>query len=54
KNRQYNDKSIYNECSLNRELRLAINLLEFEFAERMLLGAQFRKNEINPLDYIYD
>lgn len=29
------------------------HLLEFEVAERLLLGAQYRKNEINPLDYIY-
>lgn len=31
-----------------------VNLtLEFETAERLLLAAQFRKKEINPLDYIY-
>ena len=29
------------------------NMLEFEVAERFLLGAQFRKGSINPLDYIY-
>lgn len=30
-----------------------LNILEFEVAERLLLGAQLRKNEINPIDYIY-
>ena len=29
------------------------NLLEFETVARFLLAAQFRKREINPLDYIY-
>ena len=29
------------------------HVLEFTVAERLLLGAQFRKEEINPLDYIY-
>jgi hypothetical protein len=29
------------------------NLLEFETVARLLLAAQFRKLEINPLDYIY-
>ena len=28
-------------------------MLEFEVAERLLLAAQFRKDEINPVDYIY-
>eukprot|EP00095_Tigriopus_kingsejongensis_P005843 maker-scaffold697_size109876-snap-gene-0.23 protein:Tk05843 transcript:maker-scaffold697_size109876-snap-gene-0.23-mRNA-1 annotation:"poly(adp-ribose) polymerase pme-5-like" len=30
-----------------------LNNLDLEAAERLLLGAQFRKEEINPLDYIY-
>jgi hypothetical protein len=29
------------------------NLLEFETVSRFLLAAQYRKAEINPLDYIY-
>ena len=29
------------------------NLLEFGTVARFLMAAQFRKNEINPLDYIY-
>ncbi|CAH1779903.1 unnamed protein product [Owenia fusiformis] len=35
------------------EFALINNLLEFEVAERVLLGAQLRKNEIHPLDYVY-
>ncbi len=27
--------------------------LELEVAERLLLAAQYRKREVNPLDYIY-
>jgi len=38
---------------LNKEFDRVEKTLEFETAERILLGAQFRKNEINPLDYIY-
>nr|XP_040569948.1 LOW QUALITY PROTEIN: poly [ADP-ribose] polymerase tankyrase-like [Lepeophtheirus salmonis] len=40
-------------CSQS-EIRITSYLLEFEFAERVLLGAQYRKKEINPLDYIYN
>ena len=35
------------------EMNRVLKTLEFEVAERLLLGAMFRKNEINPLDYIY-
>jgi hypothetical protein len=38
---------------LDQELDRVRNLLEFETAARYLMAAQFRKNEINPLDYIY-
>ncbi|CAB4067234.1 unnamed protein product [Lepeophtheirus salmonis] len=45
---------ILTEFVLESEIRITSYLLEFEFAERVLLGAQYRKKEINPLDYIYN
>ncbi|XP_071745182.1 uncharacterized protein [Lepeophtheirus salmonis] len=45
---------ILTEFVLQSEIRITSYLLEFEFAERVLLGAQYRKKEINPLDYIYN
>ena len=36
-----------------QELTRVNHTLEFEVAERLLLAAQYRKNEVNPLDYIY-
>ena len=44
---------IDNEHLLAEEVKRVDHTLEFETAERLLLGAQFRKKEINPLDYIY-
>ena len=39
---------------ISRKISDRVNhVLEFTVAERLLLGAQFRKEEINPLDYIY-
>jgi hypothetical protein len=38
---------------LEKELTRVEHTLQFETAERLILGAQFRKDEINPLDYIY-
>lgn len=35
------------------EMDLVERLLDFEVTERILLGAQFRKHEINPIDYIF-
>ena len=35
------------------EMLRVTNTLEFEVAERLLLGAMYRKKEINPLDYLY-
>ncbi|XP_041358942.1 poly [ADP-ribose] polymerase tankyrase-like [Gigantopelta aegis] len=36
-----------------KQMTLVSNLLDFEVASKMLLGAMYRKEEINPLDYIY-
>ena len=42
-----------NDYLIAEEEKRVEHMLEFEVAERLLLGAQLRKNEINPLDYIY-
>ncbi len=41
------------EHTIKEEEDRVSNVLEFEVAERFILGAQFRKNEVNPLDYIF-
>ena len=41
------------DCKISKENDRVNHVLEFTVAERLLLGAQFRKEEINPLDYIY-
>ena len=42
-----------NDHLISEEEKRVDHMLEFEVAERLLLGAQLRKKEINPLDYIY-
>ena len=42
-----------NEQVLKREEERVLNMLEFETAERLLLAAQYRKDELHPLDYIF-
>ncbi|TRY73067.1 hypothetical protein TCAL_13884 [Tigriopus californicus] len=44
---------IDNDNLLTSELNRVNLTLDLEAAERLLLGAQFRRKEINPLDYIY-
>ena len=44
---------IDNKFMFEAEMDRVRNLLEFEIISRFLLAAQFRKDEINPLDYIY-
>lgn len=44
---------IDNEHVHGQEMLRVLNTLEFETAERLLLGAMYRKKELNPLDYIY-
>ncbi|XP_064602038.1 poly [ADP-ribose] polymerase tankyrase-like isoform X2 [Liolophura sinensis] len=44
---------IVSDEDLANELQLLNNLLDYERASRILLGAQFRSKDINPLDYIY-
>lgn len=46
-------KPIDMEHEWEAEMRRVEHILEFETAERILLGAQYRKKEINPLDYIF-
>jgi hypothetical protein len=41
------------EYLLNQECSRVSNTLDFETSERLILGAQYRRSEINPLDYIY-
>ncbi|XP_071119721.1 poly [ADP-ribose] polymerase tankyrase-like isoform X1 [Haliotis cracherodii] len=38
---------------LKKQIRLVSNLLDYEVASRMLLGAMYREKEVNPLDYVY-
>ena len=45
--------NVFDNCNIHEEEVRVNHLLEFEVAERLLLGAQYRKTEINPLDYIY-
>ena len=44
---------IDNDHVFNQEERRVKHTLDFEVAERLLLGAMYRKKEINPLDYLY-
>ncbi|XP_078491474.1 poly [ADP-ribose] polymerase tankyrase isoform X1 [Ciona intestinalis] len=39
--------------TLSRLVHQTKRLLELEFANKVLLGAQYRINEMNPLDYVY-
>ncbi len=39
--------------TLDQEMQRVDNTLELEVAERLILGAQYRKSQMNPLDYIY-
>ena len=38
---------------LRDKMELIFNLIHFEFAFELLLGAQFRAQEVNPADYMY-
>lgn len=46
-------RPIHDKRSLKNHLRKITNLLDYEMASRILLGAQYRLKEMNPLDYIY-
>ncbi|XP_029642629.1 poly [ADP-ribose] polymerase tankyrase isoform X2 [Octopus sinensis] len=46
-------RPIYTKSSLKSQMKMVENLLDYELASRILLGAQQRLKEINPLDYIY-
>ncbi|KAK7495846.1 hypothetical protein BaRGS_00012836 [Batillaria attramentaria] len=41
------------ERQFQRQFQLVTNLLDFEVASRMLLGAMHRKDTLNPVDYVY-
>ncbi|XP_013405621.1 tankyrase-like protein isoform X2 [Lingula anatina] len=41
------------ERSIESEINMILSLMELNFTERVLLAAQYRAKEINPLDYIY-
>ncbi|XP_064600796.1 poly [ADP-ribose] polymerase tankyrase-like [Liolophura sinensis] len=38
---------------IHTEMRVVNNLLDYEKASKIILGAEYRKKEINPLDYVY-
>ncbi|XP_067678954.1 poly [ADP-ribose] polymerase tankyrase-like isoform X2 [Haliotis asinina] len=38
---------------LKKQILLVSNLLDYEVASKMLLGAMYREKEVNPLDYVY-
>ncbi|GAB1609603.1 poly [ADP-ribose] polymerase tankyrase-like isoform X2 [Argonauta hians] len=46
-------RPIHVKNSLKNQMKIVENLLDYELASRILLGAQHRLKEINPLDYIY-
>lgn len=46
-------RPIHDKRSLRDHLRKITNLLDYEMASRILLGAQHHLKEMNPLDYIY-
>lgn len=46
-------KPLDNDWEIKKQRNRVLHVLEFEVAERLILGARFRQAEINPLDYIY-
>ena len=46
-------KPLDNKWEIQKQRLRVLHVLEFEVAERLLLGARFRQLEVNPLDYIY-
>lgn len=42
-----------NPIVLNREIERVKYMLELELTENLILAAQYRKDEVNPVDYIY-
>ncbi|XP_045173685.2 poly [ADP-ribose] polymerase tankyrase-like [Mercenaria mercenaria] len=44
---------LVNRSHITAEMRLISNLLDLETASKILLGAQYKLNECNPLDYMY-
>uniref|UniRef100_UPI001939B58C poly [ADP-ribose] polymerase tankyrase-like n=1 Tax=Styela clava TaxID=7725 RepID=UPI001939B58C len=46
-------RSICDVATLNQLMKQTQRLIELEFSNKVLLGAQYRINEMNPLDYVY-
>ena len=46
-------KPLDNKWEIQKQKLRVLHVLEFEVAERLLLGARFRQLEVNPLDYIH-
>lgn len=42
------------EDDYKKQVKLITNLLDFEVSTKMMLGAMFRKNEVHPLNYVYN
>ncbi|XP_071963816.1 poly [ADP-ribose] polymerase tankyrase-like [Antedon mediterranea] len=48
-----NISPLTDENTLKEAVELITNLLDYEVASKVILGARFKQQEVNPLDYVY-